>query len=268
MIFKILICYIFVSSFTSIAEAGWKRLDRGLYFGEFKSPQISEIGDSMVRVLRINTKYYRLGLFNASEPGQGHLLTAKQWCQKNGLIAAINSSMYREDYKTSVSYMRTKDFTNNSRLSKDKTILAFHPKKKGVPEVKMIDRECENFKTWKNNYHSFVQSIRMISCKGKNVWVQQSEKWSTAAIGTDNKNRILFIHVQSPFTTHDFINILQKLPLGIKRAMYVEGGPEAQLYIKNGKSEYEFTGISNRAVVNANGISWPIPNVVGVIKKE
>ena len=38
---------------------------------------------------------------------------------------------------------------------------------------------------------------------------------------------MLFIHARSPWDMHDFIVNLQKLPLGIVRAMYLEGGPEA-----------------------------------------
>ena len=180
------------------------------------------------------------------------------------------SSMYQADYRSSVSLMRTKAHINNPRLSKDMTILAFDRKDAGVPLVKIIDRQCEDFQTWKNKYGTFVQSIRMISCKGKNVWTQQPKKWSTAAIGIDNKGNVLFIHARSPFSTHDFINILQALPLDISRAMYAEGGPEAQLYIRAGGHEFEFIGSfeSNFNNNNDNTFAWPIPNVVGITLRK
>ena len=82
----------------------------------------------------------------------------------------------------------------------------------------------------------------MISCKGANVWTQQPKRWSTAAIATDREGRVLLIHVRSPYTVHDLIDNLRKLPLSIDRAMYVEGGPEAQLYVKSGGEEHEFFG--------------------------
>jgi hypothetical protein len=106
----------------------------------------------------------------------------------------------------------------------------------------------------------------MISCKGKNVWQQQPKKWSTVAIAVDKADRVLFIHVGSPYSTHDLINILQKLPLDIARAMYTEGGSQAQLYIKTGAHEYEFVGHSEIDFNNnANSLfSRPIPNAVGV----
>jgi len=245
---------------------GWEKLADGLELGIFDAPQPAEIGDSKIRVLRIDPSRYELKLLNASVSKKGRSLSAKQWCLQNGLVAAINASMFQADYKTSVSLMRTKTHVNNPRLSKDMTILAFDRTSPGAPQVKIIDRQCEDFKTWKNKYGTLVQSIRMISCKGKNVWRQQPKKWSTVAIGMDREDRVLFIHVGSPYSTHDLINILQGLPLQIARAMYTEGGPQAQLYIKSGGREYEFVGHSEIDLnKSANSwFSWPIPNAVGV----
>lgn len=250
----------------SRSSGGWQNLADGLELGIFDSPQPAEIGDSKIRILRIDPGRYDLKLLTASVSNKGRSLSAKQWCRQNGLVAAINASMFQADYKTSVSLMRTRTHVNNPRLSKDMTILAFDRLGSGVPAVKIIDRQCEDFKIWKNKYGSLVQSIRMISCKEKNVWHQQPKKWSTAAIGIDTADRVLFIHVGSPYSTHDLINILKTLPLQIARAMYTEGGPQAQLYIKTGAQEYEFVGHSEIDLSNHTNslFSRPIPNVIGI----
>jgi len=250
-------------------RSGWRQLDRGLEFGTFAAPQAAAVGDSLVRVLRIDLNYYQLRLLNASQFKNGVPLTPKQWCRRNGLTAAINSSMYRTDFKTSVSLMRTKIHTNNPRLSKDMTILAFDRQRDDVPRAKIIDRECDDFHVWQQKYGTLVQSIRMISCTGKNVWKPQQRRWSTSAIGIDKEDRILFIHVRSPYSTHDLINMLQKLPLNILRAMYTEGGPQAQLHIKSGATEFAFTGSydTHSAQSNEGAIAWPLPNVVGISKR-
>jgi hypothetical protein len=244
----------------------WQKLSDGLELGFFHSPHPSETGDSMIRVLRIEPARYKLRLLNASASENGRPLSAKEWCRQNGLVAAINASMYQADLKASVSLMRTKSHINNPRLSKDMAILAFDRNSPNVPLVKIIDRQCEDFKTWEKKYKTLIQSIRMISCKGKNVWAQQTQKWSTAAIAVDCLGRVLFIHVGSFYSTHDLINILNKLPLNIDRAMYVEGGPPAQLYINIGTHEHEFVGNYKIDIEqNMNALfSRPIPNVVGI----
>ena len=123
----------------------WQKLAVGLELGVFLSPQRAEYGDSLIRVLRIDPQFFELKLLNASSTKEGRPLTTKQWCRQQGLVAAINASMYQADHKTSVSLMRTKVHTNNPRLSKDMTILAFDRQDAGVPRVKIIDRQCEDF---------------------------------------------------------------------------------------------------------------------------
>ena len=250
-------------------EGRWRTLERGLEMGTFKAPRASEAGDSMIRVLRIDPRAFELRLLNASAPGQGRPLTARQWCARNGLVGAINASMYQTDYRTSVSLMKTRFHTNNRRLSKDRAVLAFDSLDPSLPQVQIIDFECQDFGDIGKRYGTLVQSIRMVSCKGGNVWSQQPRKWSTAAIGLDGKGKVLFIHVRSPYSTHDLIDMLLRLPIGLKRAMYVEGGPEAQLYVRGGGKEFEFVGIAGTGIpdYDEQARAWAVPNVIGVARR-
>jgi hypothetical protein len=250
-------------------DSGWQQLDKGLELGVFLAPQSDAVGASPVRVLRIDPQHYRFRLLNASAIENGLPMTPRQWCRQNKLVAAINPSMFQTDYKTSVSLMRTRAHINNPRLSKDMTILAFDRLSQDVPKAKIIDRQCEDYEFWKKKYGTLIQSIRMISCKGKNVWSKQPHRWSTAAIAVDGQDNILFIHVRSPYSTYDLINALKKLPINISRAMYTEGGPQAQLYINAGNKEYEFVGSydTRASVADEGSISWPLPNVVGISRE-
>jgi hypothetical protein len=250
-------------------ETRWEALEAGLDLGLFPSPRPSEHGDSVIRALRIDPALFQLELLNASASPDGRILTAREWCRRHDLVAAINTSMYQQDYRTSVSLMRTRTHTNNPRLSKDMTILAFDRLQADVPPVKIIDRECDDFEEWRQRYGTLIQSIRMLSCSGENVWSQQPRKWSTAAIGTDRQGRLLFLHVRSPYSTHDLIEILRELPLDLDRAMYAEGGPEAQLYIHSGDRKLEFVGSFESAFQedDSNVHAWPVPNVVGIRRR-
>jgi len=211
------------------SNANWQKLDKGLELGRFNAVNPSETGKARVHILRIDPHLYQFQLINASAAKNGHKQSAKKWCQKYNLISAINASMYQKDHKTSVSFMRSKNHINNAFVSKDKTILAFNPKKTSDPLVKMIDRECD--------------------------------------IGIDNKYRVLFIHTPSPYSAHDFINTLLVLPIQITQAMYVEGGLEAQLYIQTDEQTFEFTGGYDVDFKGNTQIARPIPNVIGIKKR-
>lgn len=255
----------------AVSLAGqWTELEKGLELGVLKSPQKSSVGDSLIRVLRIDPAHFRFHLLNASSEKEKKSRTARDWVRRYRMVAAINASMYQQDHLTSVSYMRKKGHINNRRISRDNTLMVFQRKQgQKAPGVSIIDRECDSLDLARRQYHALVQSIRMISCKGSNVWSQQNRRWSTALIARDTRGRILFIHVRSPYSTHDLINILQKLPLQIKTAMYVEGGPEAQLYINTGQHEFQFIGSFETGFNENNGISipWPVPNVIAISRR-
>jgi hypothetical protein len=52
---------------------------------------------------------------------------------------------------------------------------------------------------------------------------------------------------------------------GLREAMYVEGGPEAQLYVNAGGRELEFVGSHGSSFAGIeNTQPLPIPNVLGV----
>lgn len=248
----------------------WQELEPGLELAEFAVPQKSESGDSMIRVLRIDPKFFQLRLLNASASPEKKSRSAREWVEYYHLAAAINASMYQTDFRRSVSLMKTRDHVNNSYFSKDKAILAFDPETDALPPVKLIDLDCDDLSFWRNQYQTLVQSIRMISCQGVNVWHKSSRKWSAAAVGLDKHGKVLFLHVRSPYSTHDLIDVLLGLPLEIDRMMYTEGGAEAQLYVQAKNKVFEFLGGYETGLGNVENTSkgWPIPNVIGVLRKS
>lgn len=250
----------------------WQNIEPGLELATFPAPGKSMPASARsVRILRIDPVRFQFRLLNASSFKGGKPLSARQWSLHHSLVATINASMYQRDHMTSVSYMKTGKHTNNTWFSKDKALLAFDPDSKKLPPVQILDRDCQDVKRLRKEYRSLVQSIRMVSCDRKNVWAQQPrKKWSVAAIGEDRKGRILFIHSRVPTSVHDLIEYLLSLkPVQLKRAMYVEGGPEAQLFVNAGEKPLEFVGTfkNSRPDSAGNTIGWPIPNVIGIVRK-
>ncbi len=252
------------------ADSPWREIEPGLELAEFPAPRAAERGDSLIRVLRIDPEHFDLRLLNASAAGEdARLRTARDWAREHELVAAINASMFQTDYRSSVSLMINRAHVNNPRVSKDNAVLAFDRKDADAPRVQIIDRECQDFEDLRGRYRVLVQSIRMVSCEGDNVWAEQSERWSTAAIGVDASGRVLFIHCRSPYSVHDLIDMLLELPLSLRNAMYVEGGREAQLYVRTPEKELEFYGSVEAPFFDAeaNRVAWPIPNAIGVARR-
>src|SRR4030067_1145900 len=86
----------------------WKRIDDGLFLGEFNSKKIS--------LIKIDPKYYAFKLLCASEKNKLRM-KARQWGQKQNLISAINAGMFQADGITNVGYMKNFNHINSPRLN-------------------------------------------------------------------------------------------------------------------------------------------------------
>ena len=254
-----------------IARAhGWQELEKGLYLGEFDSPQKSPVCNYPIVILKIDPKIYAFKLLSASEHG-AKPRTVGEWAEEFGLLAVINASMYREDRKTSTGYMKNFKHTNSSQINtKFGAFMVFNPVSSRFPSIQIVDRYNQDWKKLIKQYGTVIQNYRMISLKGNSVWKQSKRIYSTACVGIDKDGHVLFMHSRSPFSVHDFNHILLGLPLALKNAMYVEGGPEASLYINAGGKERQWVGSyeTNLAEHGDSRSVWGIPNVIGILKRK
>ncbi|MGA1824917.1 MAG: phosphodiester glycosidase family protein [bacterium] len=249
----------------------WDKLDEGLYLGEFYSTKKSNAPISPIIILKISPKFYSFILMSASE-NEGKARTLKQWCNQFNAVAAINASMYlKENNLKSTGYMKNYNYFNNPDINNSfGAFMAFNPIDDSLPYVQIIDRYHQPWKKLIGKYNTVIQNYRMISLHGENVWKLTDKAYSTTAVGMDKDGNVLFIYSMSPHTTYDLNNVLLSLPIKIKNAMYVEGGQEANLYIKNQKRMSEkkegyksdFTEHNNKKSV------WKVPNVIGIVKRK
>jgi hypothetical protein len=264
----LLLIPVILTGMQKVPVVNWKKVDTGLYIASIDSPLKSPIGDSKITILKINPRYYNFKLISAKEKNEPNK-TAKEWAKSRDLAAVINAGMFQKDFKTNVGFMKNYDFINSGRLNKYKAVTAFNRKTPDVPEFQIIDLKCQDWNILKTQYHSFVQGIRMIDCRQKNRWSPQEKKWSMVVIGMDKKGNALFIFTRSPYSVHNFINILLQLPLSIYNAMYLEGGPEASFYLNHKGIEMQRFGSYETGfnLDDGNNSYWPIPNVIGIQKK-
>jgi uncharacterized protein YigE (DUF2233 family) len=262
------LCFVETGIAQNAPKSDWQRIDEGLHLGEFKSAQKSPVCDYPITVLKIDPNFYHLKLISASEQG-GKPRTAKEWADAFGLVAAINASMYAQDHRTSTGYMKNVKHINNSGVnSKFGAFMVFNPVNGSAPSVQIIDRYEQDWRTLIEAYNTVIQNYRMISLKGNNVWKQSDNIYSIAAVAMDKDGNILFIHSRSPYSVHDFNKILLSLPLGIRNAMYVEGGPEATLYVNTGGKERAWAGSYETGFFehDTNTSLWQLPNIIGITK--
>ena len=240
----------------------WQSLSPGL--------DVARFADPAVVVVRVDPTRYAFRLLSAKTLALKDTPTAPGWVEGHAVTGVINASMFQEDHLTSVGYMRDGKKVNNGSWSRDKAVFMSQPLEAGLPPVRILDRSCEDAAALARKYRVVVQNIRMIDCGRRNVWAPQPRKWSTACVGLDRQGRVLLIHVRAPMTTHDLVDVLLRLPLDLERLMYVEGGPEASLYVRvNGKVVVSEVGSFETGFFESNGNAafWPLPNVIAFAAK-
>lgn len=246
--------------------ANWTSLARGLELGRFHGDWPSPARDSTIIVLRVDPEHWEPRLFCASESADQSQMTARQWCQRYGLVAATNAGMFATDHQTHVGYLRAGAHINNNHRNSYQSIAAFCPRDRSSAPFRIFDLDATPFETISAGYACIVQNLRLIKRPGENRWSQQPKAWSEAALGEDAAGRILLIFCRSPYAMHDFNEILLSLPLELVCAQHLEGGPEAQLAIQVPGFEQEYVGSYETGFI-ANDLSrhaWPIPNILGI----
>jgi hypothetical protein len=249
-------------------EVSWKTLEPGLELSEIDAPVRSSIGDSRFTLVRVDPRHRKLRLLMASELG-GEGKTAVEWAEEHKLFVVVNAGMFEKDHLTASHFMKNGTHVNNPKIKADNAFLAFDPVDGTVPKVQIIDRRCQDFEKLRKKYRTIIQGIRMVDCRQRNRWSVQPEKWSMVVAAMDKQDRIMFIFTRSPYRVHDFVDMLLGLPLDIRNMMYLEGGPEASLYLSAGGAVLRKFGGYETGFREHDGNSefCPLPNVIGVLEK-
>ena len=248
------------------AREQWKFLAKGIEYGVFHVNPPPEVGDGKIHIVRLDPTQAKLKLLLASEHDKKSRSTAR-WCKDFNLVAAINAGMFQEDYLTNVGYLRNGSYIQNKRWSsKYKSVLAFDPKKTGLPAAIIFDLEEPDAMKKLGDYNAVVQNLRLIKGNGINVWEKSEKRWSEAAVGMDNQGRILFLFCALPYPMWEFNEAVKSLGLGMTRLMHMEGGPTASLSIRSRDVNVDLAG-SYETTIDPDDMSSelsPIPNAIGV----
>jgi hypothetical protein len=248
---------------------GWKAVEPGMELRFLEAQKEGVQSNSPIAILRIDPALWDLEVLGTSRTGESSGHTARDWCQRHNLTAAINAGMFETDQKTHLGYLRYREHVNNSHQNNYQSVAAFDPRDSaGASRFRIFDLDAPGvtFQGILKDYASLVQNLRLVKRTGQNQWGQQERRWSEAALGEDRDGRILFIFSRVALSMHDLNQELLASDIGLVAAQHLEGGPEAQLYLQAGQTKLEMFGsyeTSFREDDN-NAAAWPVPNILGV----
>lgn len=247
----------------------WELLAEGVDYATFVLDPRPAFADGKLHVVRIDPERAELRFGLASKEG-GRGKTAGAWAEQHGFVATINAGMFQTDHKSNVGRLVDLAHTNNPRWHPEyQSVLAFGPKKKGIPAAVFLDLDVPESKEKVADYAAAVQNLRLLKGGATNVWKPNGRKWSEAAVGLDQQGRVLFLFSRSPMEMHAWNERVKALPLELTRAMHVEGGPEASLSLRARGKKLDLCGSYESFFKDDDGNTeqWPLPNVIGVVPR-
>jgi hypothetical protein len=253
---------------TDLAAVDWLSLAPGLDLCHVTAAEPSPVGDSRITVVRLDPAHWALTVASVCQPGEGGRRTARQWAQDHGLTVAINAGMFAADHRTHVGYLRYKDHVNNGHVNSYQSVAAFDPRPgREVPNFRIFDLDEPGVTmiAIRDDYASALQNLRLIKRPGENRWHRRDKIWSEAALGEDSARRILMIFSRSPFAIPDLNRELLAAGIDLVALQHLEGGPEAQLYLRLGDLELDLCGSYETGFWenDDNLHAWPLPFVLG-----
>jgi hypothetical protein len=220
------------------------------------------IGDRCLTLVRIDPARHRPRLLTARRDGGQR--AAPGWAADFDLIAVINASMFHDDLR-STGLMVDRGHVNNGRDNpRFGGYLAFDPVDPADPPLHAAGRDCPGFDLadLRARYRVVVQNYRLLDCAGGAIAWQDPKIYSSAAIGVDRDGRAVLLHVRAPYRMRDLSAMLAAPALRLRAMHYVEGGPEASLWVRGA---VEAVGSFETGFVEDDGNRrfWDIPNVIG-----
>lgn len=248
------------------AAQDWRELAPGLELGEIVASKPSDVGDSRIVVVRADPARWEVDVVGRCRSGETDGKTAKGWAEAKGLAVATNAGMFATDYVTHLGYLEIRGEVLSRRVNDYQSVAAFDPHQGAkAPAFRIFDLDAPGLtvESIRKEYGSLVQNLRLVRRPGEN-------RWSEAALGEDAQGRILLIFSRSPFSMRDLNRELVVSGIGLVASQHLEGGPEAQLFLRVGGVELERFGSFETGFREDDDISvpWPIPNVLGLRPRQ
>jgi hypothetical protein len=279
LIFIFLVELLIHCEFVSIAQmplvhtTPWVELEDGLKYCELDAPAKSNINNSKLTIVKIDPTKFEFELLTSTEYGK-IARPAQCWAEDFKMEIVVNAGMYSyREGQPNKGYLKNFNHFNNPRMSGYyNAMMVLHPKDSTKLPFEIKDLTCTGWDSIQDHYQSFCQGMRMIDCNGNPMAFEKNptQSCSMVILSNDTEGNIYIIFSRSPYTHQKMIKFLLELPFNLRQTVYLEGGPEASLYINTGKDTISKFGsyVSKSWANDDNDHFWDIPNVIGIRKKR
>lgn len=236
----------------------------GVEFAKLRGDPYCRQGSSDIGVLRVDPARAPLHVRHFSTGGD-RPVDIFDWQKRSGAIAVFNAGQYYPDF----SYMGLLSSAGtrvSGRLHPTfKAALVAGPVD-GGEKARVLDLEHVPLDPDRPRWREIAQSFMLFDRNGV-VRVRKSPQIAPRTIvGEDRDGRLLVIASEGSYTLADFAALLQSAPLDLTHAMSMDGGAEAQLWVRAPAFQYASFGhwTEGRGEDELKSAVVPLPAVVTV----
>lgn len=254
---------------TSSSSLKWVELQKGLWFDEVNAPEKSILNDSKLFILKADPLFCSFSAHSVTDDSKP-ARTAAVWANDYKLNVVVNAGMFNlANHRTNKGYLQINKRFNNARLNKSYNVMmAMNPRNRMDSAMVITDMSCRDWTLLKKRYTTLCQGMRMIDGHGVPLsWDKRPGQSCSMVVGaTDVSGNIYFAFTRSPYTHQQMIGFLKQLIPTIRTTVYLEGGPEASLYIQTKDTVISKIGsyVSKTYAHDKNDHFWDLPNVIGI----
>jgi len=219
----------------------WQTLQSGVEFAMIRGEPYCRSGSSDIAVLRLDPARVRLRAHHYTLQPDGAPLPLKEWQRRTRALAVFNAGQYYPD----LSYMGILVCDGrvvSSRLHpRFRAALVASPVS-GGPGARVLDLEQSRLDPERPGWRQVAQSFMLFDRGGATRVRKTSQVARRTVVAEDRHGHLLTITSEGGYTLWDFARLLQSSPLQLSHAMAMDGGHEAELYVKVGGFRYASLG--------------------------
>jgi hypothetical protein len=238
----------------------WRELAPGAEFAVLRGDPYPGTGSADLAVLRLDPARVRLRVRHYRQTLGGHPLGIADWQRRLGALAVFNAGQYYPDS----SYMGL--LVSGGRFLSKRPHPAFKAALvAGDGRARVLDLDSEPLDPAAPGWDEVAQSFMLFDAAG-DTRVRRSDRVANrTAVAEDGEGRIVVVVSEGGYTLDGFATLLRRLPLGLRLAMSMDGGSEAQMVVAAGRFRYATFGRwPRRGAVDAPGAQVPLPAVIAV----
>lgn len=220
-------------------------------------------GDGVLTVVRVPLDRYRIDVLSSVRDGAPRPLD--RWVSDHGLAGGINAGMFLPNRRPVGTLIDDGEVLSDRDPGRFNAFVGWDPRGRGDP-IAVGGAGCPVGREGiLGRYRSAVQGFRMmVDCRGRARPWPTRRRYSAAAFGRDDQGRAVFIHSRTPYRM-EVLNRMLADGLGIRGLVYMEGGPEASLIVRDGAHRVTEIGSWEDGFWenDDNDRLWEIPSVIG-----